>query len=101
MIRLRDCNVGEPAPIDDEFITREGLGIPPLGTESRMSAFVRVLRILVVMESVVDVPPTCNFRDSSPFQMCVNSILSGSIRHKDLREEEALLDDINRSISAY
>jgi hypothetical protein len=93
LIRLRDCDVGEPAPIE-EFITR-GLGVPPPGTESRMSVFVCALQILVVMESVVDVPPTRNFRDSSPFQMRANSILSGSIRHKDLREEEALLDDIN------
>ena len=101
MIRLRDCDVGEPAPIDDELITREGLGVPPPGTESRMSAFVCALRILVVMESVIDVPPTRNFRDCSPFQMRAHCMLSGSLRHKDLREEEALLDDIHRSIPAY
>jgi hypothetical protein len=101
MIRLRDCDVGEPAPIDDEFITREGLGVPSHGAESRMSAFVCALRILVVMESVLDVPPARNLRDSSPFQLRAACMLSESMRRKDLREEEALLDDIHRSIPAY
>jgi hypothetical protein len=32
MIRLRDCDVGEPAIVDDEFITRESIGTQPAGT---------------------------------------------------------------------
>ena len=58
MIRLRDCDVGEPAIVDDEFITRESdVSAQPSGTESPNERIcVCVLRIMVVMESVVDVP---------------------------------------------
>jgi Fungal specific transcription factor domain len=101
MIRLKDCDVGEPSPVDDEFITREGVSVPPPGTECRMSAFVCALRILVVMESVVDIPPSRNIRSSSPFFVRANSMLFGSRRHRDMREEEALLDEIHRSVSPY
>ena len=40
LLRVRDCDVGEPLVVDDEFITREGAGVQPAETESRMSAFV-------------------------------------------------------------
>ncbi|KAJ6453418.1 fungal-specific transcription factor domain-containing protein [Mycena vitilis] len=42
MLRLRDCDVGEPRAVDDEWITREGVGVPvlPAGTACRMAAFV-------------------------------------------------------------
>lgn len=101
MIRLRDCDVAEPAIVDDEFITRESIGTQPAGTESRMNAFVSVLRIMTVMESVVDVPPSRNLGDTSPFLLRASSVLSGGQRRKELREEEALLDDIHQSIPAY
>ena len=101
MIRLKDCDVGEPAPVDDEFISREAISVPPPGTECRMNAFVCSLRILVVMESVVDVPPTRNLRSSSPFLARANSMFFGSRRHRDMREEEALLDEIHRSVPPY
>lgn len=101
MIRLKDCDVSEPAPVDDEFITHEGLGIPPPGTESKMSVFLCALRMSIVLESVVDVPPTRHFGDSSPFLMRATSVLSRSRRRKELLEEEAMLDDIHQSIQPY
>ncbi|OBZ78048.1 putative transcriptional regulatory protein C3C7.04 [Grifola frondosa] len=82
MIRLRDCDVGEPAIVDDEFITRDGLGVQPPETESRMSAFVSCVH-------------------GSPFLTRATSILTGFRRNKDLREEEALLDEICRSIPPH
>jgi hypothetical protein len=102
MIRLRDCDIGEPAVVDDEFVTREGMLSQPTGTESRMSAFVATIRIMVVMESVLDIPPPRHRTgDSSPFLLHAAGLLSGHMRPKDLREEECLLDKIHRSISPY
>lgn len=101
MIRLRDCDVGEPAIVDDEFITRDGVGVQSPETESRMSAFVCCVRMFVVLESIVDVPPSRHFGDGSPFLTSATSILTGFKRNKELREEEALLDEICRSIPAH
>ncbi|KAH7890582.1 fungal-specific transcription factor domain-containing protein [Phlebopus sp. FC_14] len=102
MIRLRDCDIGEPTIVDDEFITRDGMLSQPVGTESRMSAFVASLRIMVVMESVLDIPPPRHRAgDSSPFLLRAAGVLSGHLRPKDLREEECLLDEIRRSIPPY
>ncbi|KAG6888591.1 hypothetical protein C0995_007110 [Termitomyces sp. Mi166 len=101
LLRLRDCDVSEPAPVDDEFITRDGVGMPPPGTECRILAFICSLRIMVVMESVLDVPPARNYGDSSSFLLRAMHVLSGSRRFRDLRDEEALLDDIHRSIPPY
>ncbi|KAF8888507.1 fungal-specific transcription factor domain-containing protein [Mucidula mucida] len=97
MIRLRDCDVAEPAPVDDEYVTVDGVLSPPPGTECRMAAFVHSIRIFVVLESVLSVPPSRH--GSSPFMQKAASLLakrgSGS---KDLREEEALLDEIHRGV---
>ncbi|KAG9309610.1 hypothetical protein JVU11DRAFT_10271 [Chiua virens] len=102
MIRLRDCDIGEPAIVDDEFVTRDGMQPQPAGTESRMSAFVAATRIMVVMESVLDIsPPRHRLGDSSPFLLHAAGVLSGHMRPKDLREEESLLDKIHRSIPPY
>lgn len=102
LIRLRDCDIGEPAVVDDEFVTREGMLSQPTGTESRMSAFVATIRIMVVMESVLDIPPPRRRTgDSSPFLLRAAGVLSGHMRPKDLREEEGLLDKIHRSIPPY
>jgi len=102
LIRLRDCDIGEPAVVDDEFVTREGMLSQPTGTESRMSAFVATIRIMVVMESVLDIPPPRRRTgDSSPFLLRAAGVLSGHMRPKDLREEGGLLDKIHRSIPPY
>ncbi|KAF9261614.1 hypothetical protein L218DRAFT_980783 [Marasmius fiardii PR-910] len=99
IIRLKDCDVSEPAPVDDEYITKDGLGTPPIGTECRMGAFIHFLRIVMVLESVLDMPiprPA-----SSPFMRRVASVLVGSKGSNDLREEEALLDEIHSNIPPY
>ncbi|KAJ6607680.1 fungal-specific transcription factor domain-containing protein [Mycena sp. CBHHK59/15] len=102
MLRLRDCDVGEPAPVDDEYITREGVGAPvlPPGTECRMAAFVCALRILVVLESVLDVPPA---RDAAggAFLVRAGALLGGTRRVRELREEEALLDEVHRGVPPF
>ncbi|KAG6887599.1 hypothetical protein C0992_011577 [Termitomyces sp. T32_za158] len=101
LLRLRDCDVSEPAPVDDEYITRESVGTPPPGTDCRLTAFICSLRIMVVLESVLDVPPVRNYGDSSSFLLRATHVLSGSRRFRDLRDEETLLDDIHRSIPPY
>jgi Fungal specific transcription factor domain len=101
LLRLRDCDVPEPSPVDDEFITREAVGVPPPGTECRMGAFICTLRYMIVLESVLDVPPTLSTADASQFMLRATSALSGSRRFKDMHEEEALLDDIHRSIPPF
>ena len=101
MIRLRDCDIGEPAIIDDEFITHEGILSQPSGTESRMNAFVSIIRIMTVMESVLDMPPPRHSSGHSPFLSRAAGLLSERKRSKELREEEVLLDEIHHSIPAY
>ncbi|KAL4063844.1 fungal-specific transcription factor domain-containing protein [Scleroderma yunnanense] len=102
MIRLRDCDIGEPTIIDDEFITHDGILSQPAGAESRMNAFVSIVRIMIVMESVLDIPPPRHrLGNSSSFLLRSASMLSERKRPKDLREEEALLDEIHQSIPAY
>jgi hypothetical protein len=101
MIRLRDCDVAEPSPVDDEFITKDGLGTPPPGTECRLGAFIVSLRIMVVLESVLDVPPTRSTDSSSAFLARAAGVLLASRRVKELREEEGLMDEIHMSIPPY
>ncbi|KAG5636605.1 hypothetical protein H0H81_007430 [Sphagnurus paluster] len=101
MLRLRDCDVSEPAPVDDEFITHEAVGTPPAGTECRLSAFICSLRIMIVLESVLDVPPARCFGESGSFLQRATHVLSGSRRFREMREEEALLDDIHRNIPPF
>ena len=102
MLRLRDCDVQEPSPVDDEYITRESIGTPPPGTECRLSAFIVALRIMVVLEAVLDVPPDRPAEEASSFLNRATKVLSGGRRFKkEMREEEALLDDIHRNIPPY
>jgi len=87
--------------VDDEYITHEVLGQQPPDSESRMTAFVNLVRIFVVLESILDVPPSRNFGDGSPFLTRATTILTGFRRHKELREEEALLDEVCRAIPSH
>ncbi|KAI6040737.1 fungal-specific transcription factor domain-containing protein [Pisolithus marmoratus] len=102
MIRVRECDIGEPTVTDDEFITRDGILSQPAGTESRMSAFTTIIRIMIVLESVLDIPPSRHRSGtSSPFLSRALSMLSDRRRPKDLVDEETLLDEIHRSIPTY
>lgn len=55
----------------------------------------------MVLESVLDAPPPKDFGHTSPFLRRATSTLVGSRRHKGLREEEALLDDVCSTLPAY
>ncbi|KII85637.1 hypothetical protein PLICRDRAFT_44970 [Plicaturopsis crispa FD-325 SS-3] len=101
MIRLRDCDVGEPSIADDEYITHDEIRPQPAGTESRMSAFVCALRVVIVLESIVDVPPSTHYGDTSPFLRRAASVLAGVKRYNELHDEEMLLDEIHRSIPSH
>jgi len=101
LVRLRDCDVSEPAAVDDEYITRDTIGLQPIETPSRMGAFICVIRLLVVLESVLDAPPPKAFGDTSPFLRRATSTLAGFRRHKGLLEEEALLDEVCSTLPTY
>ncbi|EJF61621.1 hypothetical protein DICSQDRAFT_60279 [Dichomitus squalens LYAD-421 SS1] len=107
LLRLRDCDVGEPAIVDDEFITREGVGVQPQETESRMGAFVSCVRLFVVLEAILDIPPSrpSPGEGGSPFLARAAAVLTGSSGPRrgklELREEEALLDEICRALPAH
>lgn len=100
LLRLRDCDVPEPAVVDDEFISAEGVGQQPAGTPSRMGAFVATLRYYVVLESVLDLPPSLN-ASSSSFLARASKVLSGFGRNTDMREEEMMLDELRRNLPQY
>lgn len=100
MIRLRDCDVGEPAAVDDEFITKDKLGVTPPGVECRLTAFICSLRVLVVLESVLDVSPPKS-ENSSSFMARAASVLARKQDSRELREEEMLLDEIHASVPPH
>lgn len=101
MIRLRDCDVSAPAKVDDEYITREGIGVQPPDVEPRMSAFGSIIQMFIVLESVLDAPPSHKFGEQCAFMSRVTSILSGFKRPRDMRDEEALLDEICRNVPPH
>ncbi|KAF7324592.1 P-type phospholipid transporter [Mycena kentingensis (nom. inval.)] len=100
LLRLRDCDVDEPLPVDDEFISRDGIGIPVLapGTASRMAAFVASIRVLVVLERVLDVPPP---RETGGYLARVAALGGARGSRRELVDEEALLDEAHLSIPPY
>ncbi|KAH6879591.1 fungal-specific transcription factor domain-containing protein [Coprinopsis sp. MPI-PUGE-AT-0042] len=101
LLRLRDCDIAEPAPVDDEYITREGVGSPPPGSSCRMGAFITTVQIMVVLEAVLDVPPARHSDSSNSFLLKATNLLHGVRKFKPMHEEEALLDEIHRSIPPY
>lgn len=50
IIHLRDCDVPEPLQVDDEFITKDKILEQPASHQTRLSAFVAVIRLHVVLE---------------------------------------------------
>jgi len=75
LLCLRDCNVAEPTPVDDDYITCEAIMTLSPGIEYRMSAFLVSLRIMVVLESVLDVSPACESDQSDSFLLCATNLL--------------------------
>jgi hypothetical protein len=101
VIRMRDCDVAEPAAVDDEYISRDALGPQPPDVPSRMEMFVFALRYYVLLEAVLDAPPARHFGDGSPFLRQATAVLSGFRRRNDLHEEEALCDELRAVLPAH
>ncbi|KZT25557.1 hypothetical protein NEOLEDRAFT_349104 [Neolentinus lepideus HHB14362 ss-1] len=101
MIRLRDCDAAMPSKVDDEYITRDGIGAQPPEIEPRMSAFVSILQMFIVLESVLDAPPSHKLTEQCSFMARATSILSGFRRPRDMRDEETLLDDVCRNTPSH
>jgi hypothetical protein len=94
MIHLRDCDVPEPVILDDEYITKDGLGHQPDSGKSRICAFVAAIRLHIVLEGVLDGCVRPSDFASSPFLSKAAKVIAK--RHPQseaLREEEALLED--------
>lgn len=102
LIRLRDCDVPEPAAVDDEYITGDGVGMQPPGVDSRISAFIATLRLFVVLESVVDIPHSYSSGShGTSFLARAASVIGTGRTRKSLRDEELLLDELVRSLPPY
>jgi Fungal specific transcription factor domain len=101
MIRLRDCDVSEPSVIDDEGVNSQNAGVGMgMGSSPRMAAFVAAIRYYVVLESVLDAPPSLNPMTTS-FLGAASMTLVGFRRSQDMHEEEALLDEAVAMVPAY
>jgi hypothetical protein len=92
LLRLRDCDVGTPAPVDDEHITPAGVGAQPPGTASRMAAFVCLCHLAAVLDAVLDTPPSRAASDApASFLARATAVIAGAKANGELRAEEALL----------
>jgi hypothetical protein len=101
--RLHDCDVPEPTCVDDGRITPASAGPQPAGAEPRIGAFVAALRLFVVLEAALDglpAPPPAGAA-GTPFFARVSRVLCGFRRDGELREEEALLDELVHALSAH
>ena len=95
LLYLRDCNVAEPTPVNDNYIMHEAIVTPPPSIECKMSAFLVLLQIMVVLQSVLDVPPACKSDQSDSFLLRATNLLYGMRKFRPMQEEEALLDEIH------
>ena len=101
MIRMRDCDVGEPVAVDDEFITHEGIGEQPAGTPSRIEVFMAVVKVFVVLESLLNRMALNPVGRASPLFVRAADMASGGPHSQELVEEESLLNEICQSISPH
>lgn len=101
MIRMRDCDVGEPVAVDDEFITHEGIGEQPAGTPSRIEVFMAVVKVFVVLESVLNRMALNPVGRASPLFVRAANMASGGSHSQELVEEESLLNEICQNISPH
>lgn len=101
MIRMRDCDVGEPIAVDDEFITHEGIGEQPAGTPCRIEVFMAVVKVFVVLESVLNRMALNPVGRASPLFVRAANMASGGPHPQELVEEESLLNEICQNISPH
>jgi hypothetical protein len=95
LLRLRDCDVPLPMPIDDEFIAPAGPGVQPPGMPSRMAAFASLCELAVVAEAVLDTPPSRLLTDApGAFLARATAALGAQPPGCPLGAAEALLEDV-------
>lgn len=102
LARIRDCDVGEPWVVDDEFITSDAEGEEarqPDNVPSRMGAFVATLRAYIVLETVLDRPSTASAQDSA-FLARARGMISPP-QTDPLAVGESLLDDLRVSLPPH
>lgn len=97
MLRLRDCDVGLPALVNDEHITLDHLHLQSSSTDTLMAAFACMCQLGTVLDSVLDTPPSRSDKLGS-FLERANALISGAKRNGDLFEEEELLNDAVNAI---
>ncbi|KAG8886071.1 hypothetical protein FRB97_007947 [Tulasnella sp. 331] len=101
-IRLRDCDVPEPEEVEDEYITKDSVGIQPPGTTPLIAAFIACNRLYVICEAILDVHPVAQFSMMpNSFLARASSSLSGFRQSKDLKEAEAVLDEWCQLLPQY
>ncbi|KAG8756600.1 hypothetical protein FRC14_002919 [Serendipita sp. 396] len=100
LIRLRDCDVAECSIVDDEAVAAQ-VSPPDKNASPRIAAFVAAVRYFIVMESVLDAPPTLNPNTTSSFLSAASTTLVGFRRSLDLHEEESLLEEAYVSVPPY
>ncbi|KIJ56249.1 hypothetical protein M422DRAFT_219387 [Sphaerobolus stellatus SS14] len=101
IVRLRDCDVGEPWVVDDEYISSSGEGeeevAQPEGVPSRMGAFVATLRAYIALEAVLDRPPA-PAGDQSTFlsqaRAAFTAVQPRQSQEQQLALAESLLDSL-------
>ncbi|KAG8809660.1 hypothetical protein FRC17_003346, partial [Serendipita sp. 399] len=100
LIRLRDCDVAECSIVDDEAVNAQ-ISPPDQNASPRIAAFVAAVRYFIVMESVLDAPPTLNPNTTSSFLSSASTTLVGFRRSLDMHEEESLLEEAYVSVPPY
>jgi hypothetical protein len=102
MLRLRDCDVRLPALVTDEHITLDKLDLAGTSTDTLMGAFCCMCQLGIVLEGVLDTPPSRTYTDRpGSFLSRATAIFSGAKHNADLRAEEALLDEAVQVIPPY
>ncbi|KAH8086933.1 fungal-specific transcription factor domain-containing protein [Filobasidium floriforme] len=93
IIHLRDCDVPEPLQIDDEYLTKEKILDQPPNHQTRLSAFVAVIRLHVVLEGVIDSCVSPSTFAGSSFLSKAAATISRRCQAGSLAEEEKLLEE--------
>jgi hypothetical protein len=101
LLRLRDCDVGLPAAVDDVFITRGGPGVQPAGVPSRMATFVSACELALVLEGILERAARTDAGGQGSFLAYAQTQLYGVDGGGDLQAEEALLDTVVDRIPAH
>jgi hypothetical protein len=101
-LRLRDCDCDLPALVTDEQITFDSLNLQSSSTDTLMGAFSCMCQLGVVLDGVLDTPPSRAHTDEpGSFLSRATAVFTGVKQNSDLIAEEALLDEAIQSIPAH